>query len=181
MEVNILRDKLGGSAMIDSKEYISLEFNARWGYIQHIWNFIQNMLSEALNSKQAELIALSVSELVENSVKYSGRKIIDFNIIRILLEIHRSNRIVSIEVQNFSDKNHIKVLEKEVQRIKSKAPEQIYKEKLMEAATREDGGSQLGLVRIINEAKGRIETIVDDDKVAMRVEFDMMDDFPFKS
>lgn len=158
----------------NSIEHISLEFNARWYYIQHVWTFVQNMLAEVLDKKQAELIALSVSELIENSVKYAEKRYIELNIIRIMIEMHNGRNIVVLEVQNFSDPKHIEVLQKEIDRLTSDDPDKLFKEKLMEAATRKDGGSQLGLIRILREAKGRMEMISDRNKVAMRVEFDMV-------
>ncbi len=161
--------------MTDTKEHISLEFNAQWYYIQHVWAFIQSMLGEVLDKKKAEMIALSVSELVENSVKYSKHSISELNVVRIMLEIFKDRNLISLEVQNFSEPEHIKELEKELASLTSMDPKELFKTKLLNAAKRDDDLSQLGLIRIIYEAKGRVEMASEGNKVAMRVEFDIKD------
>jgi hypothetical protein len=156
-------------------EAIRLEFQAKWNYIEHVWTFMQNMLGDVLTKKQAEYIALSISELCENSVKYSKHKFAELNVVRINIEINRDQRLINLEIENFANPDHVVELERELERLTTGDAKKLWREKLIEASQRDDGGSQLGLIRIIYEAKGRIRMVFDREtnKLCIHSEFDM--------
>jgi hypothetical protein len=157
------------------KDTIELKFNPEWHYVSSVWLFTNDILLQLIKDRsKAELISMGVSELLENSVKYSQKQFKDpYPIIRMKLSVRKNKGKIYIEVENYSDPDHIEILKKEIKSIQSAESKEVFIQKLREAAIRDDGKSQLGLIRIIYEAKGKVTMVQDGLKVTMKVEFNI--------
>lgn len=150
------------------KCFLELIFGPKWKYIATVRAFLQSFLTVSLKRglAKAEIISMAVSELLENSIKYGTE-----SGIKVFVELAETEDRIIVSVENFSSKESIAELLKEVKRVKSGPADKIYLEKMQEAAMRTDGGSQLGLARIRHEANAEISVTVTDDLVAVTTEF----------
>ncbi len=157
------------------KDTIEMTFNPEWYYVSSIWLFTNDILIQRLkNRRRAELISMSISELLENSVKYSQKQFKEPSpVARIRLSIRQEEKKVFVNVENYADPNHIEILKEEMKSIQSAESREVFIQKLREAAVRDDGKSQLGLIRIIYEAKGKVTMKQEGLKVSMNVEFNI--------
>ncbi len=145
--------------------YIELKFGPRWKYISAARGFIQNFLaisSAGNNIKEniADKISMAASELLENAVKYaSGEET------HIFVSIAPMAKKVIVSVENHASGESIDSLEEAFKRISKDKPLEAYLEAMKTAATREDGKSQLGLVRIRYETGGELNMRISDDNM----------------
>lgn len=155
------------------ESFIELDFNASWRYVQSLWDFIRGLLAIFLrDSSRSDVISTAIIELVENAVKYSKKDETGHSVILFRLNLDKDERLVYVEVENPADGEHMHTFRDELKRINSaEDPKQIYREKMMEAATREDGKSQLGLVRIIVEAGAKMDVEMRGDNVVVSARF----------
>lgn len=152
------------------KCFLELIFGPKWKYIATVREFLQDFLSVSLKDGllKAESISMSVSELLENSIKYGSEAGI-----KISVELIETEDKIIVSVENYSTPENIAVLMKEIERVNSGPPEKVYLEKMQEAAMRTDGGSQLGLARIRYEANAEISINVKNDLVSIITEFNL--------
>lgn len=155
------------------KDTIEMTFNPEWYYVSSLWLFTNDILLQLIEDRiTAELISMSLSELLENSVKYSQKQFKDpYPVVRLKLSVRKDKGKIFLEVENYADPDHIEVLKQELKTIQSSQSREVFIQKLREAATRDDGKSQLGLIRIIYEAKGKVTMKQEGLKVTMKVEF----------
>jgi hypothetical protein len=149
-----------------SAEFIEMRFGPRWPYVSAIRNFIQNFLSIAIsNQKQADQIAMSVSELVENAVKYSDDT---ETYLKINLLAHDHNRIEVI-VKNHAKQDQAESLVKFVNEINSLPPLESYMDRMRKSV--ELDISQLGLARIRYEAGAELKAQYENSTVTVNATF----------
>lgn len=155
------------------RDTIEMTFNPEWHYVSSIWLFANDVLFRLINDRvRAELVSMSISELLENSVKYSQKQFTEPKpVARFRLSVREDMHKIFLEVENYADPDHIEVLKEELKGIQSAESRKVFITKLREAAIRDDGKSQLGLIRIIYEAKGKVTMKQDGLKVLMKVEF----------
>jgi hypothetical protein len=155
------------------ENFIELKFNASWHYVQALWDFIRGLLAIFLrDSSRSDVISTAIIEIVENAVKYSKKDENGFSDINFRLTMDKDTRLIHLEVENPADHEHIKIFQGELDRImKAEDRQKVYREKLMEAALREDGKSQLGLVRIIVEANADMDTRIEGDNIVVTADF----------
>jgi hypothetical protein len=149
----------------DISGYIDLKFGPRWKYIAVVRTFIQSFIS--LNFSQnsiADNVAMTASELLENAVKYASK-----DDIRVKLTISPTNDEISISVTNYASSDAIKNLKQIWDQAMVGDSLTNYVMKTKEAATRTDGKSQLGLVRIRYETKGEMNLEIVEDKVSIEL------------
>ena len=141
-------------------EYIELKFSPRWNYISAARGFLQNFLAISISDQaKADRIAMSASELLENAVKYSVNSETYMNVI-----VNHENSQVSVKVSNDASPEAIRSLQGVFEKINQGEPLEAYVSQMKEAATRSDGKSQLGLVRIRYEAGAQLFLEVQDGK-----------------
>ncbi len=157
------------------KDTFEITFNPEWYYVSSTWLFANDLLLQLIHDRaRVELISMSISELLENSVKYSQKEYKEpCPVVGLRLSVRKDQKKIFIEVENYADPDHLIELKKELKAIQGSKSRDVYINKLREAAVRDDGKSQLGLIRIIHEAKGRVSMFQEGYKVTMRVEFDI--------
>jgi len=142
-----------------SDGYIELKFGPRWKYIAAARGFIQNFIAISIEDKgKADKIAMAASELLENAVKYaSGEET------QLFVYVFPETGGIKIAVINQATPKAAETLTEIYKKISQKPPMEAYIEQMKEAATREDGKSQLGLARIRYEAAAEIDLSVSDN------------------
>lgn len=149
------------------KDHMELSFGPKWTYISCVRGFVANFFAIGLEDKaQAEKISLAISELLENAVKYSSGT---DTIVR--AEIHGKTGTVTASVENQSTPAYIKDLKGEIDKVCSGTPEEAYMAKLLEAASRTDGKSQIGLARVRYETGATLNLSVEGDTVRIEATF----------
>lgn len=147
--------------------YIQLSFGPRWKYIAVVRAFVQNFLAVSLlDDAKADKIAMAASELLENAVKYaSGEET------KVGMSVHPTHgKIMSISVSNKAAPEAIANVRAMFDKIMSGDPLEAYVNQMREAATRQDGKSQLGLVRIRYETGCRMSLETTNDTVTFVLE-----------
>jgi hypothetical protein len=149
--------------------FVEMIFGPRWTYIATVRSFFQNFLAITLaNTKWADVISMAASELLENAVKYAADEGT-----KVSLEHLKEEKKLYLCVENFASPEQIKILKSQVQEINEGNPQEIYLQKMQEAALRTDGGSQLGLARIRYESDSKIVMEVEGDLVRVAVTFSL--------
>lgn len=149
--------------------FIEMIFGPRWTYIATVRTFLQNFLATTLaDNKKADVISMAASELLENAVKYASSEGT-----KICVRHNKEDNKLYLLVENFSNKDNIDILMKEVAFINNGDPEKIYLKKMQEAALRTDGKSLLGLARIRYEGNTEIDIKIENDLVKTSLEFDL--------
>ncbi len=155
---------------IESEEgdgYIELKFGPRWKYIAVVRAFIQSFLAISFSDdSRADKIAMAASELLENAVKYAeGEET------RVRVSLSSNSSEVSISVSNKASKEAIDGLRAIWGSVMTGDPLEAYLKMMREAATRSDGKSQLGLVRIRYETGGAMSLKAEGDVVTIGLEY----------
>ena len=142
-----------------STEYIELKFSPQWNYISAARGFLQNFLAISIaNQTKADHIAMCASELLENAVKYSVNSETGMSV-----NVDHEADEVSITVTNDSTPEHIESLKSVYEKVTRGEPLEAYVSQMKDAATRSDGKSQLGLVRIRYEAGASLSLNIEND------------------
>ncbi len=102
---------------------------------------------------------MSASELLENAVKYSAN-----SETYMYVTVNHESSKVSVKVSNNASPEAIHSLKNVFDRINKGEPLEAYVSQMKEAATRSDGKSQLGLVRIRYEAGAELSLEIQDNK-----------------
>ena len=150
--------------MKNSEEYIELKFGPHWNYIAAARGFLQGFLSISTKDQEfSDKLAMAASELLENAVKYSEETETFMHV-----SVRKPDDSVEIIVINQSTAERCRVLREIYGKIMKKTPLDAYVDQMKEAAVREDGKSQLGLVRIRYEVGADLKLDIDDNnKVAI--------------
>ena len=147
--------------------YIELKFGPRWKYIAAARAFIQNFLAIGFaDDLRADKIAMAASELLENAVKYAAGEET-----RVSVKLHSKSGEVDISVSNKASPEAIAGLKKIWNSVMSGDPLEAYIRMMREAATRQDGKSQLGLVRIRSETGGTMTLRTEGDFVTIDLKY----------
>lgn len=163
------------SMIVSSSEHeIHLKFNPSWELISPLWELVNDFLGEIITErKNAEIIAMAINELLENAVKYHDNKVtkekrgVIFN-----LHIDKSKKEITCFVSNPANKNNSKELQKEIENIQNQGDlREAYIENLKRAGERTDGKSQLGLIRILYEARGMMDINHNDGMIKVTTKF----------
>lgn len=145
--------------MKNKEEYIELKFGPHWNYIAAARGFLQGFLSISTNDQEySDKLAMAASELLENAVKYSENTETFMHV-----SVIKPKDQVIIIVINQSTEDRCKVLQEIYNKIIKKKPLEAYVEQMKEAAVRDDGKSQLGLVRIRYEVGADLKLDIDSD------------------
>ena len=132
--------------------FVELVFGPRWTYIASVRNFLQKFLFVSIeDTKSADVISMSASELLENAIKYASE-----DGTKISVKYAKENDQLTLIVENFTYPENIEILKREVDKVNKGSPEEMYLMKMQEAALRTDGGSQLGFARIRYETNANI-------------------------
>lgn len=143
--------------------YIEMKFGPRWKYIAVVRSFIQNFLAvNASTVARADKIAMAVSELLENAVKYASG---DETSVGVRLD--RSAGTLTVSVANMATPESIAGLRENWDIAMAGEPLEAYIKRMQEAAVRTDSKSQLGLVRIRYETGARMKLDVSGDIVTI--------------
>lgn len=148
-------------------EYIEMRFGPKWPYVSTIRNFMQNFLGVAIgNQKLSDKVSMTISELVENAVRYS-----DNTETFLKVSIHRENDRIEISVKNHASSNQAEGLLQFMKELESDPPLEAYV-KRMKQSTNLDR-SQLGLARIRYEAGAQLRADCNDLVVTMNAWFEI--------
>ena len=142
--------------------YIELAFGPRWKYIAVVRGFVQNFLAVSLaDDAKADKIAMAASELLENAVKYANGEETKVS----MTVTPDKARAMTISVSNKATPDSIKTVKELFAKVMAGDPLEAYVAMMREAATRSDGKSQLGLVRIRYETGCKLSLETTDDTV----------------
>lgn len=151
----------------DGDGYIELKFGPRWKYIAVVRGFIQNFLAVGFSDDaRADKIAMAASELLENAVKYAAGEET-----RVKVGLSAKTGEVDISVSNRASPEAIAGLKAVWDGAMAGDPLEAYMHMMREAATRSDGKSQLGLVRIRYETGGVMSLNVTGDLVTIGLKY----------
>ncbi len=111
------------------------------------------------------LRANACSELIENCVKFSK------NDSTAVVSINVSDRSITVETINKAEKEHRETVSKEIEALNAASdPRQVFAEKLLNPA---EGKSQLGIIKISMETKGKLELVQEPDEEVVRMKLEM--------
>lgn len=154
---------------VSNTGYVELVFGPRWTYIATVRNFLQHFLVVTIsNHKCADIVSMAASELLENAIKYASEEGT-----KISVHYLEEKNILILSVENFTSKENIKILEEQIKEVNTGTPEEMYLKKMLQAAERSDGGSQLGFARIRYESGSDIEYEIENDLVKISVSFNL--------
>ena len=148
---------------------LELTFNRRWKHVSVIRSFVQNFLGVNLpegSQTTPERVAMAVSELMENAVKYSSGE----GIKACFSVSTKASPLLQVSIENKADLASIDAVQKLYSRVIAGDSLETYLEMMREAATRGDGKSQLGLVRIRHESGCRLGLSTNSDTVRFTLE-----------
>ncbi|GAB6088530.1 ATP-binding protein [Spirochaeta dissipatitropha] len=150
--------------------YVDIKFGPCWKYISVTRSYVQNFIAVGLAGQvKADKIAMAVSELLENAVKYSAG-----DDTRVRLEVKPEDGKIVVAVSNKTEPGREEELRAIYKRVNSGDPLQVYIEMMREATVRTDGKSQLGLARIRHEVGADIQLDISDDHVVtVRLDIDV--------
>lgn len=135
---------------------MNLTFDRNWKHITAVRTFLQSMMTTSIDlgpKTSPELVAMAVGELLENAVKYSAS-----DAIRVAFRIAEGPEPrLTIEVENPATPEQITTVQDLYAKAMAGDPLETYMTMMRESATRDDGKSQLGLVRIRYESGGLLE------------------------
>ena len=140
-------------------ECIELVFSSNWNYISITRQFIQNFLAISSGDREkADKFSISISELLENAVKYST----DDRPYMFLHVNEKTQEILGV-VENYATKEAADTLQELYNTVMEGTPMEAYVSQMKKAATLDDGTCQLGLARIRFEAGADIKLVISDD------------------
>lgn len=131
--------------------HMELIFERKWKHIPIVRVFVENYLAANLpreSSTNPERVAMALSELMENAVKYADRDAVKVTIAMIEVPAFR----LRASVENGASAESIGRVRAVFDRVMGGKPLETYVEMMREAATRDDGTSRLGLIRIRAES-----------------------------
>jgi hypothetical protein len=147
--------------------YIELRFGPRWKYIAVVRAFIQNFLAVSFSDDvRADKIAMAASELLENAVKYANGEDT-----RIRVSLSSATGDIDISVSNKATPEAMASLKAMWDSVMTDDPLAAYVTKMKEAATRSDGKSQLGLVRIRYETGARMTLKTEGEFITIELKY----------
>jgi len=139
--------------------YVKIEFEPKWAFIGSIRGFVENFIFNSIkNQELGKSVALTVSELLENAVKYSATEKISMDIqFDLLPEIDETS--VVIRVMNFANAEQATILRKIYDKINLDSPKEAYLKRMQEILNSETANptSQLGLCRIRHECHASLD------------------------
>jgi hypothetical protein len=137
---------------IAKKGLIQLTFRPTWSFIPCTRIFVQNFFRLSISDNiKTHKIALAVSELLENAVKFTCN---EQSIIK--LNVSPQKEVIRVEVENESRKEHIYELKRIYNKLQKGNKLENYLESMKLAAHYENGKSQLGLARLHYELEEKI-------------------------
>lgn len=152
------------------RAHFNLEFAASTMQITSVYRFTRDFYRGVVDTDQAERLALTLYELLENAVRYSSG-----DSIRVRVEVGPSDdgRTVAVETVNQADADHIENVRTWLSRIhESDDPNTLYQQLMVESLSR-DEGSGLGLARVCCEAQMDLSFDLADSQLTVRASFDM--------
>jgi hypothetical protein len=121
--------------------HIQLRFGPKWHFIAPARTFIQNFMGVTVTNKsKAESIAMAVSELMENAIKYGDEGEVEIAVYSEGEEGPAGRR----GIQPISTAESIADLQNSFKKVMAGDPLEAYIMMMRESATRDDGKSQLG-------------------------------------
>lgn len=147
-------------------ECIELRFGSDWKYISITRQFIQNFLIISTGDQdKSDKFSISISELLENAIKYSTDKIP-----YMFVHVNSDDGTITGVVENYASAEAIEGLRELYDTVMEGTPMEAYVSQMRLAATRDDGKSQLGLARIRFEAGADLQLgISDDNKISIKI------------
>jgi len=148
--------------------FMELTFSRRWKHVSVVRTFLQSFLSVNFPEGKPttpERVAMAVSELMENAVKYASKEGI-----RLSLTVSGHDPVLKVTVENPADPEAVKTVEALYQRVMTGEPLATYLQMMLEAATRVEDHSRLGLIRIRCESGCRLRLETEPELVRFTLE-----------
>ncbi len=141
-------------------------FNRLWGMKSSARESLKDwLIASDINPKVSEVCANACSELIENCVKFSK------NDSTAVVSINVSDRSITVETINKAEKEHRETVSREIEALNAASdPRQVFAEKLLNPA---EGKSQLGIIKISMETKGKLELVQEPDEEIVRMKLEM--------
>jgi hypothetical protein len=136
----------------NQKGFLDITFSPFWDFVPFTRNYIYEIASKYMHcDRKNNKIVLTVSELLENAVKYSekpGVRLCIRNFSCVPLEI---------SVYNYANKSHSEHLFRALDEMKEADPMKYYIQKLKESVQAKPGHANIGLARIKYEAGPKLK------------------------
>lgn len=157
----LLRKQKTGT-VVKGHHYMDLAFDREWGNITLVKTFFENfIIAKMKSSEEVHKIGITVSELLENAVKYSIK-----NGVRIVIQNVKINGTVKIRVYNYTNEFHINKLKTRLKEMRSMDSLDFYLYRMRESVKDKKASPGLGLARVYHEAQADITAkYFDDEKV----------------
>lgn len=149
---------------------LELTFNRHWRHVSVLRAFVQNFVAVNMtdaSSTSPEQVAMALSELMENAVKYSQSEAVSLS----LFISSDGPPFLRATVQNEADEESVRRVREQYDRAMQGDPLETYIEMMRESVTRGDSSSQLGLIRIRYESGCRLGLTTSDTTVSFSLEF----------
>lgn len=154
----------------DSDEQVCLadmSFTCDWVHVSSVRKMIEQFLAIPLqDDKMIQMIVMAASELMENSIKFSDRKLVS---IKLRLDASRRKLLVSFE--NHTGEENVQKIREILNQISDTPTPKTYRKMVRRSLTLGENESQLGLVRIRHEAGADISMDYHDGVVTIKTEF----------
>lgn len=152
--------------MPEHRAFMDLQFEPNWTYISAVRNFVENFIAITFDDKRrANVVAMSVNELVENAIKYA-----DTDGFGIRLEL-RDEKDIHVEVRNHARPDQAARLRDFLGRLNAQAPDAAYLERMRAAGESRETAGALGLARIRYEARAILGMTERDGNILVSADF----------
>ena len=132
--------------------YMDLDFGREWGNITLVKAFFENFITAKMEgSDEVHKIGITVSELLENAVKYSSK-----DGVRIIIQKKKKNGTVRIRVFNYANEQHVNNLKIRIKEMRSMDSLDFYLYRMRESVKDKKASPGLGLARVYHEAEADI-------------------------
>ena len=142
---------------------IELNLQPKWEHVANVRTFVEKFLNINYGANEkSNTIAFTVSELIENSIKYS-----DKGNIRFVLKFDSDMKAV-ITIENLAKPKNIEKLRKEIRHLNRVSRENAYDNKLKSAFRKKEVTDGLGLAMIRERTGGKFSLRVEGSKVKVK-------------
>ena len=146
----VQREKTG--LIMKGRNYMDLAFDREWGNITLVKTFFEEFtLSKMKEAEDIHKVGITVSELLENAVKYSTK-----NGIRIVIKSEKLDKIVRIKVLNYTSDYHINNIKTRLKEMKTMDSLDFYLYRMRESVKDKNAPPGLGLARVYHEAQAEL-------------------------
>lgn len=153
---------------IKRQSFLNLTFSTDWFFVSAIRSLLKEILNKHYkNIESVSVIIICISELIENSIKYS-----DNGKAHVSIDFDFENGLVMCQLTNTANEENIKSLKDETKDLNINNIQEVYIKRVERAAESSDEDkSQLGLARVVFDGQTNLDIAFNDNQVIVRTVF----------